>query len=196
MTDQLVVLSLGANLGDRARQLDDAVRAIDALEAVRVVRVSGLWQSPAWVPTGATPGPDYLNLTVVVRTARTPRNLMDALLALETAAGRRRDPSTLGHGDRPLDIDIIEWPGQASTDGVVLPHPRAHERDFVLAPWLAIDADAELSGRGRVDALLAELPRTAYAWDRAPARDERGTGTPGAEERSAADRSVSERPAR
>lgn len=164
MSTDRVVLSLGSNEGDRGAHLLDAAKAIAALDGVELAAISRLWESPAWVPEGATPGGDYLNCIVLIDTDREPRALMDAFLDVEADGGRVRDPETAGFGDRPIDIDIVEWPGRSSGEGVDLPHPRAADRDFVLAPWLELDQDATLSGVGRVDIALAALPKTAKPW--------------------------------
>jgi 2-amino-4-hydroxy-6-hydroxymethyldihydropteridine diphosphokinase len=148
------VLSLGSNLGDREQTIRDAVRDIRALPGVRVVAASGLVETAALKLDGVdTDAPAYLNAVLIVRTALAPEALLDALNAIEHEHGRVRAERW---GDRTLDIDIVSIDGLVqSTERLILPHPRAAERGFVLVPWLQADSDAELPGLGRVDALLA-----------------------------------------
>lgn len=148
------VLALGSNLGDRERTIREAVREIAALPGVVVTRASSLIETPALKPDGVdTDAPAYLNAVVAVRTALEPRALLTALQGIEAAHGRVRD---IHWGDRTLDIDIIAFAGRSIDEpGLSVPHPRAGDRAFVLAPWVEIEPDATLPGRGRADALLA-----------------------------------------
>jgi 2-amino-4-hydroxy-6-hydroxymethyldihydropteridine diphosphokinase len=156
------VLALGSNLGDREATLSAAVRAIAELDGAELTAVSPVYASDALKPHGVdTSAPGYLNLVISVRWDGEPLALLDAVNAIEEDNGRVRD---VHWGDRTLDIDIISIGDVQIDDGrLTLPHPRAAERDFVLAPWLDIDADAELPGRGRVSGLLAVAPKTARA---------------------------------
>lgn len=140
-----VVLALGANLGDRRATIASAVRALSALDAVQVSAVSPLFST---APVGGPPQPDYLNAVLLGSTARTPAQLLAACQSIEAAHGRER---TVRWGARTLDIDLISVGTAGSADEVVqdvaglrLPHPRAHRRAFVLAPWLAVDPHARL----------------------------------------------------
>lgn len=154
------VLSLGANLGDREETIDRAIALVDRVPDTRVTARSRAWGSPAWKPGGAGDAPDYVNVTIVVRTAKDPAGLLEALHAIEDALGRERVER---FGDRTIDIDIVTFDGHIDADPVVtLPHPRAHERPFVLQPWLELQPDAELPGHG----LIAELAEYAAgdAW--------------------------------
>jgi 2-amino-4-hydroxy-6-hydroxymethyldihydropteridine diphosphokinase len=146
------VLSLGSNLGDREQTIRDAVADIAALPAVSLVAVSGLVETAAVKPHGVDEdAPAYLNAVAVVATDLTPDDLLTAVNDIERRHGRVRD---VRWGDRTLDIDIVTIDNvQQETERLTLPHPRAAEREFVLVPWLEIDADAELPGLGRVDAL-------------------------------------------
>jgi 2-amino-4-hydroxy-6-hydroxymethyldihydropteridine diphosphokinase len=144
-----VVLALGSNLGDRHDILQGGVDAIAGLEGVRVVAVSPVYQT---VPVGGPPQPDYLNAVVLVRTALPSRELLDELHEVEAAFDRVR---LVRWGPRTLDIDIITVDGESSDDPeLTLPHPRAHERAFVLAPWHDVDPEAVLPGYGPVADLL------------------------------------------
>ena len=149
-----VVLALGSNLGDRQDILQGAVDAIVGLPGVRVTAVSPVYET---VPVGGPAQPDYLNAVVLADTARPARELLDRLHEIEAAFDRVR---LLRWGPRTLDIDIIVFDSERSDDPeLTLPHPRAHERAFVLAPWHDADPDAELPGRGRVGELLAKADR-------------------------------------
>jgi 2-amino-4-hydroxy-6-hydroxymethyldihydropteridine diphosphokinase len=151
---RLSVLALGSNLGDRLGTLQGCVQAIGGLPDTDVLAISPVYET---VPVGGPAQPDYLNAVLVVRTGLPPRALLDAAHRIEADFARVRDER---FGPRTLDIDIISYDGQVSTDPVItLPHPRAHERAFVLAPWHDIDARAELPGRGAVSHLLAGLDR-------------------------------------
>lgn len=149
------VLALGSNLGDREETIRAGIRDIAALEGVVVAAASGLVETPALKPDGVdTDAPAYLNAVVTIDTTREPHELLRALNRIEREHGRVRSARW---GDRTLDIDIIEFGGLTiSTDDLTVPHPRAHERAFVLAPWLQIEPDAVLTGHGRIDALLTE----------------------------------------
>jgi len=147
------VIALGGNLGDREANLAAAVRAIDAIDGTTIVAASGRYETPALTLEGIDATlPAYLNAVVVVETSLEPAALLSILNAIEDAQGRTRE---VRWGSRTLDLDIVHVDGVSSRDPeLVLPHPRAHERAFVLAPWLEADPEAELPGRGRVADLL------------------------------------------
>ena len=149
-----VVLALGSNLGDREGILRDALDDLRALPGVEFDRVSALVETPALTLHGVDEAaPAYLNAVALVRTTLSPHALLDALHDVERGHGRERGERW---GDRTLDIDIVAYGDQEYTDDrITLPHPRAHERAFVLVPWLQVDPQAVLPGRGRVSDLLA-----------------------------------------
>ena len=151
-----VVLALGSNLGDRAATIGRAVRAIADLEGLELTAVSGLYESAAMKPGGVDlEAPAYLNAVVTVRYSGDPHALLDAVNGIENDHGRVR---TEQWGDRTLDVDIIVFDEiELMDDRLTIPHPRAWQRDFVLAPWLQLDPDAVIPGRGRVADLLAGL---------------------------------------
>lgn len=151
-----LVLALGSNLGDRQAILAEAVERIRAIPAVFVRAVSPFVETVAVRTTGPdVDAPPYLNGVVVGHTYRRPHRLLDATAAIEDELGRVRAERW---GDRTIDIDLIEVGGRRITDErLTLPHPRAAERTFVLAPWLAVEPDARLTGHGRVADLLARL---------------------------------------
>ena len=149
------VLSVGANLGDRLGTLQGCVQAIAELPDTDVLAISPLYET---APVGGPPQPDYLNAVVLIQTGLPPRGLLDAIHAIEARFGRVRAER---FGPRTLDIDIVDYAGQVSDEeDLTLPHPRAHQRAFVLAPWHDVDPGAELPGHGPVAALLAALDRT------------------------------------
>ncbi|CAN5248633.1 2-amino-4-hydroxy-6-hydroxymethyldihydropteridinediphosphokinase [soil metagenome] len=149
-----VVLALGSNLGDREQSIRAAVRDVAALRGVVVTGASGLVETPALKPEGVdTDAPAYLNAVITVRTALDPHVLLQQLHRIERDNGRVRD---VRWGDRTLDIDIITFGNlMVASKDLTVPHPRAAERAFVLAPLLEVAPDASLPGLGRVDALLA-----------------------------------------
>jgi 2-amino-4-hydroxy-6-hydroxymethyldihydropteridine diphosphokinase len=149
-----VVLALGSNLGDREGTIRAGIRDIAALSGVVVTGASGLVETPALKPEGVDEdAPAYLNAVITARTALDPHVLLRQLHGIERENGRVRD---VRWGDRTLDIDIIAYGCLLiASDDLTVPHPRAGERAFVLAPWLQVSPDATLPGLGRVDALLA-----------------------------------------
>lgn len=125
-------VSLGGNLGDAQRAVQEAMDAIHGLPATRVTRRSSLYRT---APVDAT-GPDYFNAVVEVQTAQTAPALLDALQALEQAAGRERP---WRNAPRTLDLDLLLY-GDGSIDSarLTVPHPRMHQRAFVLVPLAEI----------------------------------------------------------
>jgi 2-amino-4-hydroxy-6-hydroxymethyldihydropteridine diphosphokinase len=145
------VLALGSNLGDRLDTLQDAVDALFEAPGLDFVAVSPVYETD---PVGGPPQPDYLNAVLIADTALSPRTLLERAQGAEAAFHRTRETAW---GPRTLDVDIITFGDEVTDDGdLVLPHPRAHERAFVLAPWHDIDPAAEIPGRGRVADLLAK----------------------------------------
>ncbi|MDR3081650.1 MAG: 2-amino-4-hydroxy-6-hydroxymethyldihydropteridine diphosphokinase [Streptomyces sp.] len=150
------VISLGSNLGNRLETLQGAIDALEDTPGVRVKAVSPVYETEPW---GVAPGsqPSYFNAVVVVKTTLPPSSLLERAHAVEEAFHRVRDERW---GARTLDMDIVTYQGVVSDDPVLtLPHPRAHERAFVLVPWYDLDAEAELPGRGPVADLLAAVTR-------------------------------------
>jgi 2-amino-4-hydroxy-6-hydroxymethyldihydropteridine diphosphokinase len=149
------VLSLGANLGNRAGTLR---AALVALADEGLVARSTLYETPPWGPVEQPP---YLNAVAIVRGPRDAAGWLALAHELEQAAGRTRD---VRWGPRTLDVDVVtvtEDDGTPVLSGdptLTLPHPRAHERAFVLVPWSVLEPAAELPGHGRVADLLAALP--------------------------------------
>lgn len=153
-TSHRVVLSVGSNLGDRLGTLQGCVQAIGDLPETDVLAVSPVYET---APVGGPAQPDYLNAVLIVATGLPPQDLLAATQRVEAASGRIRAERFC---PRTLDIDIIGYDERISDDPVLtLPHPRAYERAFVLAPWYDLDPEARLPGRGPVAALLAGLGR-------------------------------------
>jgi 2-amino-4-hydroxy-6-hydroxymethyldihydropteridine diphosphokinase len=149
---RVAVLARGSNLGVRRDILQGGVDAIAGLSEVRLIAVSPVYET---VPVGGPPQPDYLNAVVLAETPLPSRELLDRLHEIEAAFDRVR---AVRWGPRTLDIDVITVSGERSDDPeLTLPHPRAHERAFVLAPWHDIDPAAELPGHGPVADLLAGI---------------------------------------
>jgi 2-amino-4-hydroxy-6-hydroxymethyldihydropteridine diphosphokinase len=150
------VLSLGANLGDRAAALRAAMAALQ--DDGSLVARSTLYETPPWGPVEQPP---YLNAVVVVRGPLDAAGWLARAHELEQAAGRTRE---VRWGARTLDVDVVTVTGddgrpvRSEDPALTLPHPRAHERAFVLVPWLTLDPLAELPGHGRVADLVAVLP--------------------------------------
>ena len=149
------VLSLGANLGNRAATLRGALAA---LRDDGLVGRSVLYETPPWGPVEQPP---YLNAIALVRGPRDAAGWLARAHELEQAAGRTRE---VRWGARTLDVDVVTVTGDDGTPvlsddpALTLPHPRAHERAFVLVPWLALEPAAVLPGHGAVADLVAALP--------------------------------------
>lgn len=146
------VIALGANLGDARTALSGASEAIEATPGISLIAQSSVYST---APIGGVEQPDYLNAVVIVETTLSPRELLDRLHEVENAWHRTRE---VRWGPRTLDLDLIEFAGVTSEDPeLTLPHPRAHERAFVLVPWLEADSEAELTGFGPVALLVPAL---------------------------------------
>jgi 2-amino-4-hydroxy-6-hydroxymethyldihydropteridine diphosphokinase len=141
-----VVLALGANLGDPVTTLAEAVEALATAPGVDVVSVSPLARTE---PVGGPDQPPYVNAVVIARTTLAPREVLALAHQVEQRAGRER---SVRWGPRTLDVDVIQLGAGRGAGGAVLsadpeltlPHPRAHERAFVLWPWAQADPDARL----------------------------------------------------
>ncbi len=147
-----VVFSLGGNVGEVADALQSAVDLIASTPDVVVTDVSSVYRT---APVGKTDQPDFLNIVLLAETMMSSAILLERVQAIETFLGRVRDERW---GPRTIDIDLIRLGDRVRDDEqLTLPHPRAHERAFVLVPWLEADPAAELPGHGPVADLLAEL---------------------------------------
>lgn len=152
----VAVVALGSNLGERAQTLEAALAELGDLPLTAEVRASRAFETVAVTASGVSEdAPRYLNAVALVRTRLAPTVLLRELHAIEAAHGRVRRERW---GDRTLDLDLIAYGRVVSDDPrLTLPHPRAAEREFVLAPWLDVDPDAQLPGAGRVADLLSSV---------------------------------------
>ncbi|MDH6441023.1 2-amino-4-hydroxy-6-hydroxymethyldihydropteridine diphosphokinase [Streptomyces sp. SAI-144] len=150
------VLSLGSNLGNRLETLQGAIDALEDTPGVRIKAVSPVYETQPWgVPADSQPS--YFNAVVVLKTTLPPSSLLERAHAVEEAFNRVRDERW---GPRTLDVDIVAYAEVVSDDPVLtLPHPRAHERAFVLVPWHDVEPEAQLPGRGPVAELLDTVTR-------------------------------------
>lgn len=151
-----VVLAIGGNLGDVPVTLMHTVEALSYMEGFQIDDVSPIMRTKPVLAPGQAPQPDYWNAIVVGSAIASPDELFAQTSRIERELGRERHERW---GARTVDIDIIQIEGLASADPILtLPHPRAKDRAFVLAPWLLCDPDAILEGVGRVSDLLAHTP--------------------------------------
>jgi len=145
-----VVLALGSNLGDRLANLQGGLDFLRAAPGLSCAAVSPVYET---APVGGPDQSDYLNAVVIVTSALPARSILDRCQAAEAALHRVR---TQLWGPRTLDVDIITIGDEISADPeLTLPHPRAHQRAFVLAPWHDVEPDARIPGRGGIGDLLA-----------------------------------------
>ena len=151
------VLSLGSNKGDRMAKLQGALSSLVDTPDVWVTEVSPVYETePVDAPDGSKP---FLNCVVLLDTTLSAHVLLERALAIESAFGRER--SDIRNAPRTLDVDlIVVGDRRANDDTLVLPHPRAHERAFVLAPWVDVEPDAEIPGVGSVKELLENVDGT------------------------------------
>ncbi|MFD9390222.1 2-amino-4-hydroxy-6-hydroxymethyldihydropteridine diphosphokinase [Streptomyces sp. NPDC060000] len=154
------VISLGSNLGNRLETLQGAIDALEDTPGVRIKAVSPVYETEPW---GVEPGsqPSYFNAVVLLKTTLPPSSLLERAHAVEEAFHRVRDERW---GARTLDVDIVAYADVVDDDPhLTLPHPRAHERAFVLAPWHDVEPEAQLPGRGTVAGLLDTVTREGIA---------------------------------
>jgi 2-amino-4-hydroxy-6-hydroxymethyldihydropteridine diphosphokinase len=146
-------VALGGNLGDPPSILRRALAALGGLPRTRLVAHSRFYRTPPW---GLLEQPPFLNAAAELDTALAPHELLDALLAIERAAGRVREGERWG--PRTLDLDLLHMEGVVSHDErLTLPHPRIGERAFVLVPLAELAPELELPGQGRVVELLGAV---------------------------------------
>ena len=145
------VIALGANIGNPKAQMDIAVALLK--ESLEVSAISSYFTT---APVGGPEQPDYLNAVCIAESELPAADLLALLHGIEKALGRER----IEHwGPRTIDLDLIQYGSLLSyADELLLPHPRAHERRFVLEPWCEIEPDALLLTHGKISDLLAQLP--------------------------------------
>ncbi|WP_203292416.1 2-amino-4-hydroxy-6-hydroxymethyldihydropteridine diphosphokinase [Maricaulis parjimensis] len=159
MNDAAIYIALGANLPSRGRTpLQTIAAALEALNeaGLPVVAASSAWSSPAWPDPS---DPPYVNAVARIESGLPPRDLLDALHAIEADFGRER---SVLNAPRPLDLDLLDHSGQVlkQENGLEIPHPRAVQRAFVLLPLQEIAPDWQdpVSGMG-IEELVARLPQ-------------------------------------
>ncbi len=162
-----VLLAIGGNIGDVEQTLRQTVEELDRFMGIEVLATSALVES---APAGGPPQPDYLNAVVRIETVKSPRELLGVCHGLEIVHDRERiEP----HGPRTLDIDIVDYDGLVGqAEDLTLPHPRAHERAFVMVPWAQMEPEAELPEVGRIAeaarAMAASVTLVADPWPAQP----------------------------
>lgn len=145
------VVALGANLEEPAAAVELAITLLE--QSTNLIARSSLYSTK---PIGGPPQPDYVNAVCIIESDLPAGDLLGLLHGIEKSMGRVRNERW---GPRVIDLDLISYGALVSEDlELTLPHPRAHERGFVLQPWLEIDPDAELPPYGRVSDILARLP--------------------------------------
>lgn len=145
------VVALGANIGSPREQMDVAIALLR--EATEVKAVSSYFVTK---PVGGPGQPDYLNAVCILESELPALDLLAVLQGIEKSLGRERD---VRWGPRTIDLDLIQYGSLLSAAAELeLPHPRAHERRFVLEPWFEIEPDAILLTHGKISELLAQLP--------------------------------------
>jgi 2-amino-4-hydroxy-6-hydroxymethyldihydropteridine diphosphokinase len=144
------VIALGSNLGNRELNIDSAIA-----ELVKIVEITHLSTNHETDPVGGPEQPKYLNAIAIAETELEPEELLIAMLEIENKLGRKRE---IHWGPRTLDLDLIVFGDEViDSEILMLPHPRAHERRFVLEPWLEIEPDAYIPGIGKVESILQQI---------------------------------------
>ncbi|MFM6979940.1 MAG: 2-amino-4-hydroxy-6-hydroxymethyldihydropteridine diphosphokinase [Micrococcales bacterium] len=158
------ILALGSNLGDRVATLDQAIKDLDAVEGIKVKKVSPLVESLAHTEAGPDETkPRYLNGVIRIKTTLKPKALLEAIREVENQHGRVRLERW---GSRTLDIDIITYANEIKdTKTLTIPHPRAYQRAFVLVPWAMIDETAVLPGQGSVKELAEKVQKEVWLYE-------------------------------
>ena len=144
------VIALGSNLGNRELNLDSAIA-----ELAKIIEITHLSTNHETDPVGGPEQPKYLNAVLIAETQLDPHELLISMLEIENKLGRKRE---IHWGPRTIDLDLIVVGDEVVvSDVLVLPHPRAHERKFVLEPWLEIDPTAQIPGLGLVESILQRI---------------------------------------
>jgi len=150
----IAYIGLGANLGEREKTIAEALRRIDDDERTSLLRSTVPIETD---PVGYEDQPPFLNAAARLTTRRSPQELLDLLLEIERGLGRVRGEGPR-YGPRTIDLDLLLYGDETiDEEALEVPHPRLHERGFVLEPLAELDPDLVVPGRGSVSALLAEL---------------------------------------
>jgi 2-amino-4-hydroxy-6-hydroxymethyldihydropteridine diphosphokinase len=145
------VIALGANIGDPEEQMQIAIALLQ--DSLELIAISSIIKT---APVGGPSQPDYLNAVCIAESELSASELLGLLQGIEKSLGRVREERW---GPRTIDLDLIQYGTILSAaDELTLPHPRAHERRFVLEPWFEIEPDAILLTHGKISELLAQLP--------------------------------------
>ena len=145
-------VGLGGNIGEVRQTLHSALAALGGIPGTYLVRASSLWRT---APVGHSDQPDFINAVAALDSTLAPQALLDALLALEQRFGRKR---SFANAPRTLDLDLLlHGSAIVSEPSLALPHPRMHERAFVLAPLIEIDPECIIPGHGRAADCLARI---------------------------------------
>lgn len=165
-----ILFAFGSNLGERAETIRNAQRDLSSSPGIDQFQASPLRETVALGVDGPdASAPGYLNGVASAQTTLNPHQVLALMQTLEHEYGRTRAERW---GDRTLDIDLILYGGRVVKDEqLTVPHPRAHERDFVLAPWLDLDPNAVLMGHGRVADLLERIGDTTTVYTGDDPRD-------------------------
>jgi 2-amino-4-hydroxy-6-hydroxymethyldihydropteridine diphosphokinase len=146
-------IALGSNLGNPVQTIEDAIDAMAALRGSLLKAMSSLYRT---APIGLKHQPDFINAVVAVDTRLPARELLDELFAMEVRFGRVREPGSVKNAPRTLDLDLLLYGDLLQNDpALTLPHPRMHERAFVLAPLAEVAPALRVPGHGPVADLLA-----------------------------------------
>jgi 2-amino-4-hydroxy-6-hydroxymethyldihydropteridine diphosphokinase len=145
------IVALGSNLGDRFEYLQKAVNEINSVEEIEISKISSVYET---LPVGGPEQGNYLNAVISLVTELEADELLFKLLLIELNLGRQRE---IAWGPRTIDLDLIWFENQTiNLDNLILPHPRAHERCFVIKPWLEIEPDARI-GNTEIKEFLKDL---------------------------------------
>ncbi len=152
------VLALGSNLGDRKQHLKDALSEIAKLPSTKLLATSSVLETVAITEVGEDQSrPSYLNSVAIVETELNAEKLHQLTSEIENSLGRVRETKWQ---DRTIDVDVIAFGSEAvDSENLVIPHPRAHQRLFVLKPWFELEPEAEIAGHGKIAAMIAELEK-------------------------------------
>ena len=149
----IAFIALGANLGEAKKALNESILRIDAQDGISVIDRSSFYKTE---PIDSS-GPDYVNAVIKVQTQLSPEELLQTLLIIEKEFGRER-PVGIHNAPRTMDLDLLLYGNQTRhTDFLTLPHPRMHERAFVLVPLCEIDAEVSIPGKGPAKEFLSTV---------------------------------------
>jgi 2-amino-4-hydroxy-6-hydroxymethyldihydropteridine diphosphokinase len=150
---QIAYIGLGSNLSEPQRQIRRALIALDQLSQTHVSRISRFYSTPPW---GEAAQPDFVNAVAEIETALAPRILLDALMVIEREFGRVRTEQRWG--PRVIDLDILSYADRVICEpGLQLPHPRLHERAFVLLPLTELAPTMRIAGHGTIAELCLQV---------------------------------------